>query len=131
MNEDSAPGAAAGAVCAKALLMKNMMSAFGYSDTAEGETRRAIITAPLSYAAPAILRELNTELTEPLLRNRSARLLHQIKVVIEIVNRVQPCSENLVDPLQMMQLRAGESSTRRAAAGFVGWCGIRAIAAVA
>ena len=72
------------------------------ANCADGEMRRAIIAAALSNTAPALVRKLHTKLAETLGRNGFARLLHQIEVVIEIVNCVQPCSENFIDPLQVV-----------------------------
>ena len=69
------------------------------SDMAERETRRAIIAAPVSDAATTVMGKLRAEFAQTLPGDGLTRLPHQIQVIVQIVDRIQLCPENLVDSL--------------------------------
>ena len=76
-NDDAPLASAAGAVCANALLMKNIVIAFMTDgDLRRREIRRAIIAAALSNTVPALVRKPHTKLAKALRRDSFARPLH-------------------------------------------------------
>ena len=65
-----------------------------------------------------LLRTSCTRLRNCLIQGLS-NFLHEIQVVVQIVNRVQSGAENLIDLLQMVQVGAGEVATAVAVATLV------------
>src|SRR5512140_2861789 len=95
MNDDSAPGAAAGAACAYALEIRNIdvlrkLRAPGR----DRPDKRAIIAAGYApkrlEASPAILTETLAKRGEAPGSDGLARLPHQVEVEVQVVDRVEP-----------------------------------------
>src|SRR5689334_8855596 len=55
-----------------------------------------------------ILLEFRGEIGQPACFNRAAQTVHQLLVVVEVVQRVQPCAEDLIHALEMVQVGARE-----------------------
>jgi hypothetical protein len=63
--------------------------------------------------------EACAERFERLRLNGFADIAHQFEVVMEIVNRIELGAKNFADPMQVMQVAAGEVAAGVATAAFV------------
>ncbi len=72
-------------------------------------------------SACAVLVKHLHERTEHVVFDRIADFLHQLQVVMQVVDRVQLRAEDLPHTMQMVQIAAREIAACVAAAAFVEW----------
>src|SRR2546421_1974490 len=92
---------------------------------------RARRTNPLFYHARAVTLERLRIGGECAGGDRLPELREQREVVVQVMDSVEPRAENLVDALQMMQVRAAEAAAGVAGAGRVERIRVGAMAGVA
>ena len=76
---------------------------------------------PLLDPARPILVKLLAKCLEAMVFDRFTYLLHQLKVIVQVVDRIQLRAKNLPHPMQVMQITAGEIAARVAPTGFIEW----------
>src|SRR5690606_6557976 len=73
------------------------------------------------HSACAICTELHNKCSETSFFYRQSHLLHQVQVIMQVMNGVQLCAQNLAGTMQMMQVGAREVATGVTTASLIQW----------